>query len=192
MTLDTRLKNVNNNPRINSQIRISPVILIDQDGVNMGAVTLQMALGVASEAGLDLVEVSPSSRPPVCRVMDYGKFKFDNELKERKLKSKQSKISKMKEVRISPSIQKHDLETKLKNAVKFLQSGQRVNVRLEFRRREIVHKDIGNQMVRSFLEALSEHGTPVSAPKMDGKVISCVVEPKNGSGKDVKNIQQGR
>lgn len=183
---------MNNNPRINSQIRISPVVLIDQDGTNMGAVTLQMALGIAQEAGLDLVEVSSSSRPPVCRVMDYGKFRFENELKERKLKSKQSKISKMKEVRLSPSIQKHDLETKMKSAVKFLQSGQRVNVRLEFRRREIVHKDIGSQMMRSFLETLSEHGTPVSVPKMDGRVISCVVEPKNGSGKDVKNIQQGR
>lgn len=191
--LDTRLKrDVNNNPRINSQIRISPVVLIDQDGANMGSVTLQMALGIASEAGLDLVEVSSSSRPPVCRVMDYGKFKFENELKERKLRNKQSKISKMKEVRISPSIHKHDLETKLKNAIKFLQSGQRVNVRLEFRRREIVHKDIGNQMIRSFLDGLAEHGAPVSNPKMDGKVISCVVEPKNGSGKDVKNIQQGR
>lgn len=179
----------NNGLRVNNQIRLSPVVLIDQDGANLGPVPLQMAMGIASEAGLDLVEISPSSRPPVCKVMDYGKFKFNSELKERKLRKKQSKVSKMKEVRLSPSIQKHDLETKIKSAIKFLQSGQKVNVRLEFRRREIVHKDLGVDMIKSFIDGLSEFGNPVSPPKSDGKIISCVVEPKDGFGKDLKNIQ---
>jgi translation initiation factor IF-3 len=183
--------NKNDSVRVNGQIRITPVVLIDQDGSNHGPVPLQMAMGIASEAGLDLVEVSSSSRPPVCRVMDYGKFKFENELKDRKLKKKQSKISKMKEVRLSPAIQPHDIETKLKSAIKFLQSGQKVNVRLEFRRRQIVHKDIGNQIIRSFLDSLSEYGSAATNPKLDGKVISCVVEPKSGLGNNVKNIQQG-
>lgn len=190
MSHHTRFNRDVNSPRINSQIKTSPVILIDQDGANLGQVPLHVALGVASEASMDLVEVS-SGRPPVCRVMDYGKFKFESDLKERKLRKKQTKMCKMKEVRLSPSIQKHDVDTKLKSAIKFLESGHKVNVRLEFRRREIVHKDLGNQMIRSFLEGLTEYGSPSSSPKMDGKVISCVVEPRNGSGKDVKNIQQG-
>jgi translation initiation factor IF-3 len=187
--LDNR-KVKNENLRVNGQIRLSPVVVIDQEGENLGSMPLQMALGIASEAGLDLVEISPSSRPPVCRVVDYGKFKFNQNLKEKKLKKKQSKASKMKEVRLSPSIQKHDIETKRKSAISFLESGQRVNIRLEFRRREIVHQSLGHEMMKSFLDGISDFGTPVSRPKTEGRAISCVVEPKIGSGKSIKDIQQ--
>lgn len=148
-----------------------------------------MALGIASEAGLDLVEIAPGSRPPVCRVMDYGKFKFNQNLKEKKLKKKQSKASKMKEIRLSPTIQKHDMETKMKLASGFLEAGHKVNVRLEFRRRQIVHQNIGHDMMKCFIEGVSEFGAPLSKPKSEGKFISCVVEPKDGVGKDVKDIQ---
>lgn len=175
--------------RINGRIRISPVVVVDQDGANLGPMPLQAALDIAAEAGLDLVEIAPSNRPPVCRVMDYGKFKFDQALKERKLKKKQSKISKVKEVRISPSIGEHDMDTKFKSAVKFLQEGNKVVVKLEFRRREMAHKDLGSRTMSAFVERLSVFGKPVSSPKMDGKVISCMVEPLDGTGKGVKDIK---
>lgn len=169
--------------RINERIRISPVIVIDQDGENLGALPLKMALGIASEAGLDLVEIAPSNRPPVCRVMDYGKFKFDQDLKERKLKKKQSKISKTKEVRISPSIQDHDMETKAKSAMKFLQEGCKVVIKLEFRRRELAHKDLGVRTMNSFLERLVDFGKAASPPKFEGRSVTCMVEPLDGTKK---------
>lgn len=169
--------------RTNERIKISPVILIDQNGENLGTIPLKMALGIASEVGLDLVEIAPSNRPPVCRVMDYGKFKFDQDLKERKLKKKQSKISRTKEVRISPSIQDHDAETKAKSATKFLQEGCRVVVKLEFRRRELAHKDLGIRTMNSFLEKISDIGKPVSSPKFEGRSVTCMVEPLDGTKK---------
>lgn len=179
--------NVKNNEglRVNGRIRISPVVVIDQNGDNLGPIPLQAALGIAAEAGLDLVEIAPSNRPPVCKVMDYGKYKFDQDMKDRKLKKKQSKLSKMKEVRISPSIQEHDLETKAKSAIKFLQSGNKVNVRLEFRRREMAHQDLGSRTIKAFIDRLSEFGKPSSNPRMEGKVLSCMVEPLDGIKKGV-------
>jgi translation initiation factor IF-3 len=164
--------------RVNGQIRISPIVVIGADGRNMGSVPTQRALEIAVDSGLDLVEISPTSRPPVCRIMDFGKFKFEQNLKEKKQRKKQ-KQGQVKEVRLSPSIQEHDVDTKLKSAVKFLSAGNRVNVRLDFKRREISHKEIGFSVMESFLGRLKDHGTALSRPKSEGRSISCMVEPNS-------------
>jgi len=187
----------NDRLRINDQIRISPIIVIDHVGKNLGTLPLRAALDLAFNYGLDLVEISPSSRPPVCRIMDYGKFRFDQDLKDKRNKKIQSKSSKVKEIRLSPAIQEHDVETKFKSAVKFLQSGHRINVRLEFKRRQIAHQDIGIKIMDSFLDKISQFGKPVAKPKSEGRIISCMVEPcssevaesRDASGKILKDIQ---
>lgn len=163
--------------RVNDYIRFSPVIVIDENGKNLGPKPLNVAKGMANDAALDLVEISPNSRPPVCRIMDFGKFKFNQNLKDKKQKRKQKQFQ-IKEVRLSPSIQEHDLETKLKAAIKFLAAGHRVNVKLEFKRREMAHQDIGFKVINSFIDRLKEDGTLVSRPKLDGKNLFCALEPK--------------
>lgn len=164
--------------RVNHLIKFSPVVVIDQNGKNLGPLPLTAARGLADESGMDLVEISPSSRPPVCRIMDFGKFKFEQSIKDKKLRKKQNKISHMKEVHLSPGIQNHDIETKAKSAIKFLESGHKVNVKLEFRRREMAHQDLGFKVINSFVDSLKEYGLPSGKPKMDGRNIFCVVCPK--------------
>lgn len=162
--------------RVNAQIRMSPVVVINPEGHNMGSMPTSRALDMAVQSGLDLVEIAPNNRPPVCRIMDFGKFKFDQNLKDKEQRRKQKQYQ-MKEVRLSPSIQEHDIETKLKAAAKFLEAGHRVNVKLEFRRRELAHRDIGMQVMEAFLKRLSEHGTAPSRPKSEGRCLFCLVEP---------------
>jgi translation initiation factor IF-3 len=169
--------------RVNSQIKFSPVVVIDRNGKNLGSMALQRAKDIALESDLDLVEIAPNSRPPVCRVMDFGKFKFEQAMKEKKLRKKQQKQSQTKEIRLSPSIQEHDLDTKLKSAIKFLSSSQKVNIKLEFKRRELAHQEIGLSVITQFVEKLSDYGDPLSKPKYEGRNIFCVIEPK---GKDAK------
>lgn len=164
--------------RVNNYIKFSPVIVIDKDGKNLGQLPLQRAKDIALEDGLDLVEIAPNSRPPVCRIMDFGKFKFEQKVKEKKQKKKQQKQSQTKEVRLSPSIQEHDIDTKFKSASKFLAAGQKVNVKLEFKRRELAHRDIGFEVINRFVERLKEYGTPLGKPKSEGKNIFCMIDPK--------------
>lgn len=167
--------------RANNHIKFSPVIVIDKDGKNLGQLPLQRARDIALEDGLDLVEIAPNNRPPVCRIMDFGKFKFEQKVKEKKQKKKQQKQSQTKEVRLSPSIQEHDIETKFKAATKFLDAGQKVNVKLEFKRRELAHKDIGFDVMNRFVERLKDHGTPLGKPKSEGKNIFCMIDPKEAA-----------
>lgn len=184
----------NDKLRINDQIRFSPVIVIDRDGKNLGSLSLKSALDIAYGCDLDLVEISPASRPPVCRVMDYGKFRFEQNLKEKHNKKTQSKSSKVKEIRLSPAIEEHDIDTKVKSAIKFLQAGHKINIKLEFRRRQIAHQDIGINILNSFLDRISQFGKATSKPRMEGRVAFCSVEPcvselKDASGKSIKDIQ---
>ncbi len=164
--------------RINGQIRMSPVVVIDDHGRNMGSMPTLKAMDLAHEAGLDLVEIAPSSRPPVCRIMDFGKFKFEQAVKERSQRKKQNKLTQVKEIHLSPGIQKHDMDTKSKAARKFLEGGQKVNVKLEFRRRELAHRDIGDKVMAEFLQTLADIGVPMGRPKSEGKALFCVIEPK--------------
>lgn len=163
--------------RTNHQIRISPVILITEEGRNMGSVTLQKAMDIAALAGLDLVEIAPSSRPPVCRVMDFGKFKYEQTIKEKHQKKKQLKTSQVKEVHLSPSIQKHDMETKMKAVRRFIEMGHKVVVKLEFRRRELAHRDLGDKVMAEFIQALADVCEVASRPKHEGKSLNCTLSP---------------
>lgn len=164
--------------RVNDQIKFSPVVVINPEGRNIGSVSLQKAKEIAFAANLDLVEISPNSRPPVCRIMDFGKFKFDQAIKEKKQKKKQQKQSLTKEIRLSPSIQENDIETKAKSAIKFLKSKHKVQVKLEFRRRELMHQKIGFDVINNFIERLKDFGNPLNKPKSDGRNLFCVLEPK--------------
>lgn len=163
--------------RVNDYIKFSPVVVIDENGKNLGPTPLHVAKNLAAQASLDLVEISPSSRPPVCRIMDFGKFRFNQNLKDKKQRRKQ-KQSQLKEVRLSSSIQEHDLETKFKAAAKFLEQGHRVNIKLEFKRREMVHQDIGFKVINSFIDRLKDHGSAVARPKLEGKNLFCTLDPK--------------
>lgn len=168
-----------NTHRVNGQIRVSPVVVINDQGRNLGPIPLQKAMDIAHECGLDLVEIAPNSRPPVCRIMDFGKFKFQQAVKEKEQRKKQSKISQMKEVHLSPSIQAHDLETKSKAARRFLESGHRVVVKLEFRRRELAHRDLGDRVMADFISSLEDVCDVTSAPKPDGRTLCCTLGPKD-------------
>ena len=163
--------------RVNAQIRITPIVLINHEGRNMGTMPTQKAMEIASMVGLDLVEIVPDGRPPVCRIMDFGKFKFEQGVKEKKQKKKQ-RSHQVKEIHLSPAIQKHDLETKTKAARRFLESGHNVNVRLEFRRREIAHKDLGDVVMSDFVSLLADCSDVMNRPKMEGRALCCVLAPK--------------
>lgn len=160
--------------RLNDRIRISPVILIDKDGKNLGPVSLNKAKYIARSSNLDLVEVSPNSRPPVCKVLDFNKFKYDQDIKNKKQKVKNV----IKEIRLSCGIAEHDLETKSKHAIKFLQSDYKVNIKLEFKRRENNHKEIGREVVDNFLEKIKDYSNIIKKPSLDGRFIFCSIEPK--------------
>jgi|688.fasta_scaffold174520_2 translation initiation factor IF-3 len=160
--------------RINDKIKFSPVIVINENGNNLGSMPTYKAKILAISAGLDLVEVSPNSRPPVCKIMDFGKFKYQQEIKTKKQAKKQVQI---KEVRLSSVIEDHDLETKSKLTKKFLSAGHKVQVRLEFKRRQADHKDLGFAVVNKFLESLKEESLLSKKPALDGKFINCLLEP---------------
>lgn len=164
--------------RVNSQIKISPIIVIDQNGNNLGSISLQRAKEMAFELSLDLVEIAPNNRPPVCRIMDFGKFKFDQAIKDKKQKKKQHKQSQIKEIRLSPSIQENDIETKIKSAIRFLKSNQKVQVKLEFKRRELMHQNLGFNVINNFVNRLKEFGEITNKPNSDGRNIFCTIEPK--------------
>lgn len=165
--------------RVNSQIKFSPIIVIDQKGNNLGPIPLQKAKDMAFESSLDLVEIAPNNRPPVCRIMDFGKFKFDQTIKEKKQKKKQHKQTQIKEIRLSPSIQDNDIETKANSAIKFLKSNQKVQVKLQFKRRELMHQGLGYNVVNSFIDKLKDYGTAIGKPNSDGRNIFCTIEPKS-------------
>lgn len=161
--------------RINDRIKISPIVLIDDIGNNLGSIPLFKAKEMALNKGLDLVEVSPNSRPPVCKIMDFKKFKYEQEIKEKKHKKKQLQT---KEIRLSCGIEDHDLETKFNHMSKFLSSGHKVQIRLEFKRRENNHKELGFSVLNKFLSKIPEDQATVSKkPNIDGKFLSCLVEP---------------
>jgi len=169
--------------RINEQIRLTPILLIDEDGNKIGVISNRDALAKAREVGLDLVEVSPNVRPPVCRIMDYGRFKYELSVKEKK---QQPKSSQVKEVRFRPSIGDGDIQTKIRNIRSFLEDGQKVQVRLEFKARENAHKDLGFVVVKKVVEAIADIAT-ATIPRSEGRLLSCMIEPnkkkQSGGGK---------
>ncbi|HMP78672.1 MAG TPA: translation initiation factor IF-3 [Pirellulaceae bacterium] len=161
--------------RVNDQIRISPVRVIDHEGQQLGIMPVKEALAKAREVGLDLVEVAPDSSPPVCRIMDFGKFKYDKNKRSHKSKSHTTKL---KEVRLRPKTGQHDIDVKIRQAVSFLQHKDKVLVTVVFRGRELAHVEEGQKVMSGILEKLLEHGKLESPPVQQAKRITCTVAPK--------------
>ncbi|NLV76992.1 MAG: translation initiation factor IF-3 [Tissierellia bacterium] len=163
--------------QINEEIREKEVRLIDVDGGQIGIVPTKKAIELAYEKKLDLVKVAPNAKPPVCRIMDYGKYKYELAKKEKEAKKKQ-KIINIKEVRMTPNIEDHDLNVKAKKAIGFLKNGDKVKVSIRFRGRELGHTDMGKEVLLKFAEATSEYGVIDKAPKMEGRNMIMYLVPK--------------
>ena len=150
--------------------------MIEEDGNQIGIVPIEEALKAARDKGLDLVEISPRSKPPVCKVMDYGKYKYQLEISEKMKKKKQSQII-VKEIKIRPKIDTNDLNTKKKQIEKFLSSGYRVKITIMFRGREIVHKELGMDILNKLIEELKDKCEQELEPKLDGYNIIAILTP---------------
>ena len=162
--------------RINDKIRITPIRVIAVDGEQLGVIPTEEALARAREAGLDLVEVAPTERPPVCRIMDYGKFKYEKNKKANKSHGHQTKT---KEIRFRPKTGQHDIDYKVKKAANFLDERDKVQVSVVFRGREIVHVEEGRRVMAEVVEALvPAHGKLETAPTQQGRRIICTISPK--------------
>lgn len=164
-------------PRVNRQIRISPVRVIGADGSQLGILEVDAALSMAAEQGLDLVEVAAAARPPVVRIMDYGKFKFE-QAKQARLAKKKQHVIHLKEVKYRPGIDDHDFDTKTRHARKFLEEGNKVKVTLMFRGRQIAHPELGRAVVERVGQELADLAKVESAPTMEGKSMTMILAPK--------------
>jgi len=165
---------IDKNNRINEQIRVPQVRVIAADGQQLGVLETLQALKLAREQELDLVEVAPTEKPPVCRVMDYGKFKYS----QRKKSHKHTHHTKIKEIRVRPKTGDHDIETKVNQAKGFLAHKDKVIVSVVFRGRELAHIEEGQRMIKRVLQLLDDSGKPESPPSQQGKRIVCTVVPK--------------
>ena len=163
--------------QINEEIRDKEVRLIDVDGTQIGIVPIKKALSIAYEKRLDLVKVAPNAKPPVCRIMDYGKYKYELSKKEKEAKKKQ-KVINVKEVRMTPTIEDHDLNVKARKTIDFLKDGDRVKVSVRFRGRELGHTETGKEVLMRFAELVSEYGTMEKEPRMEGRNMVMFLVPK--------------
>ncbi len=161
----------------NGQIRDKEVRLISDSGEQLGIMSARDAQKIADEKGLDLVKISPQAKPPVCKIMDYSKYKFDLAKKEKDARKKQ-KIVSLKEVRLSPNIDTHDVEVRVKNAIKFLKDGNKVKVSIRFRGREMTRQDAAVKIMNNFAELVSEYGTVEKQPKMEARTMAMFLAPK--------------
>ena len=163
--------------QLNEEIRDSEIRLIGSNGEQLGIMSAAQALDIADEQGLDLVKISPQANPPVCKLMDYGKFRFEQSKREKEARKNQHVVE-IKEVRMSPGIDVGDFNTKLKNAQKFLSEGNRVKVSVRFRGREMAHTEIGRDLLLKFAEQTSELASLDKEPKMEGRSMSIFLAPK--------------
>ena len=163
--------------QINEEIQDSEVRLIGEGGEQLGIMSSEEALKIAEEHGYDLVKIAPNANPPVCRIMDYGKFRFEQTKKEKEAKKNQKTIE-IKEIRMSPGIGENDFATKLKNGVKFLAEGNRLKVSIRFRGREMAHTEIGADLLKDFAARCSEVANLDKAPKLEGRNMFIFLSPK--------------
>ena len=165
------------NHEINEEIIDKELRVISDDGEQLGIMSAEEALKIAEEKELDLVKISPMAKPPVCKIMDYGKFRFEQAKREKEAKKNQ-RVMDVKEIRMSPSIGENDLQTKLKAALKFLADGDRVKVSIRFRGREMAHTNLGEQILRDFADKCSELANLDKQPKLEGRNMSMFLSPK--------------
>jgi translation initiation factor IF-3 len=164
-------------PRINDRIRAPEIRLIGAEGENIGVVTPHRAMAMAEEAGLDLVEISPNAVPPVCKIMDFGKFKYEQQKKEAEARKKQ-KIIEIKEIKFRPGTDTHDYDVKMRSVVRFLEEGDKVKVTLRFRGREMAHMDLGRELLERVAKDIEELGKIESMPKVEGRQMVMMIGPK--------------
>lgn len=163
---------------INRQIKAREVQLIGENGEKLGVISFNEALEKAEEKNLDLVLVAPNSNPQVCKIMNYGKYKFEQAKKEKEAKKKQ-KVLEVKEIRVTPNIEEHDFSFKAKNAKKFLQDGNKVKITVRFRGREVNNSKAGENVLNKFIEALEEVANVEKAPKLEGRNMFTILAKKN-------------
>jgi len=162
---------------VNERIRIPEVRVVDDEGGQLGIMPTRQALDLAREKGLDLVEVAPNAEPPVCKIMDYGKYKYQQSKRAQEAKKRQTVIQ-VKEVKVRPKIEEHDLQFKLKNIRKFLDERNKIKVSMIFRGREIAHTSIGVQVLNRIAEEIGEEGVVEQSPKLEGRNLSMIIAPK--------------
>ena len=163
-------------PRANERIRSSQVQVISSDGKNLGTLATQEAINIAKQEGLDLIEISPNANPPVCKIIDIGKYKYDLQKKANKAKKKQ-KIINLKEIKLRPVTEIHDYNFKIKNAQKFLEKGDKVKFTVKFRGREMQHTHLGNQLMDRIINDTAKLGKVEVMPKLEGRQIIMIVQP---------------
>ncbi|MBX5436000.1 MAG: translation initiation factor IF-3 [Alicyclobacillaceae bacterium] len=166
--------------QVNDGIRAREVRVIDVDGTQLGIMPLRDARRIAEEKNLDLVNVAPTAKPPVCRIMDYGKFKYEQSKKEKEARRNQ-KVVLLKEVRMTPNIEEHDFQVKLKNIHKFLGEGDKVKVSVRFRGREITHSTLGQQLLMKLAEASKDKAVIERFPKLEGRNMIMILAPKQSN-----------
>jgi translation initiation factor IF-3 len=162
--------------RTNRRIRVPEVRLVGEDGEQLGVFITREAQKRAEESGLDLVEISPTARPPVCKIMDYGKYKYEQSKRKHEAKKKQTVVL-TKEIKMRPATDEHDFQTKLRHVKRFLEDGNKVKITIRFRGREMAHKDIGHARMKKVLEEVKELGEAESFPKMEGRQMFMMLGP---------------
>ncbi len=165
--------------RVNRMIKIPRVLVIDEAGEQMGVLDTTQALAMAEERGLDLVEVAPMARPPVCRIMDYGKYKYELSKKARKARQ-QAHTQKIKTIKFRPKTDDHDYDFKKRHILTFLQEGNKVRVIMQYRGREISHVDLGIQFLQRLIEEVGEFGAPETTPQLEGRTVTFILAPRKG------------
>ncbi|GAK54505.1 translation initiation factor IF-3 [Candidatus Moduliflexus flocculans] len=171
-------KSSQNENRINEQIRVPQVRVIGVDGEQLGVISIQEALQRAEALTLDLVEVSPNADPPVCKLMDYGKFRYQQQKRAHEAKKKQAVVQ-LKEVKVRPKIDEHDYQFKLKHVMRFLEDGDKAKLTVVFRGREIVHREIGEKLLARFIDDVKDIGDVEAAPKMEGRNLMAILTAKS-------------
>jgi translation initiation factor IF-3 len=164
-------------PRVNEEIAVPSVRLVDEQGQMVGVVTRNEALGMAERAGLDLVEVAPGADPPVCKILDYGKFKYEEQKKKNEARKKQ-KVIEVKEIKLRPGIDAHDYDVKMRSMVKFIEEGDKVKVTMRFRGRELAHQDLGMNVLMKVRDDLDVIAKVEQFPRMEGRQMIMVMSPK--------------
>jgi len=167
---------VKEGPRVNDEIRLPEIQLIDHEGQNHGVISTDEAKAIAAEAGLDLVEISPNQRPPVCKILDYGKFKYISQKKASEARKKQKTVD-VKEVKMRPNIDTHDYDVKMRNARRFLEDGDKVKMTMRFRGREMAHQELGLEVLDQVRDQLDDISRVEHAPKMEGRQMIMILGP---------------
>lgn len=163
-------------PRVNERIRVPEVRLIGAEGENIGVVTPEKAMMLAEEAGLDLVEISPNASPPVAKIMDFGKYKYETQKKDSEARKKQ-KVIEVKEIKFRPNTDTHDYDVKMRSVVKFLEGGDKVKVTLRFRGREMAHAELGRRLLERVAEDVTDLGKIEAMPRLEGRQMVMMINP---------------